>query len=884
MFARGLAGLARGALAALALSTPTFAATEAEDVGEIEYAKPVSSRLNRGSRAIDMPVPLKDDGTFLGEVAIRINPDDSILVNKTVLSAKLGAAIDGAVHARLDALTAENGFVSLAALNAVGLNLHFDPGLQELQLRAAVEQRPVGELSFGDPYRTRISTNLARPALMAGYLNVTAGVDYRWPNGTLDPAGKDGATSAHLDLESVIRAWNIVIENQSRYTGDGYFLGCAPSPYCSDDTVTGFTRQTTRLTYDMPESEIRFQAGDLEPIGMSMQHASDMLGLSLQKSAQKLNPGENIRPTGKGSFRIDYRAQVDIVVNGMVMQRLDLRPGNYDIRDLPLTTGSNDIVLVITDETGNVRRLDFSTYFDSNMLAAGKSEWALAAGVPSYYVNDEREYADQQYMATGWYRYGVSDDLTADANLQADGYGAMAGLGTIRRTPWGAFAFETAISSSTLGVGGGIDFDWSLVNFDGFAGRPGESVHVGAEFHTRQFYVPGRFLDTPDGVLKPAPDYGVRLDASYTLPLAWETTATLAGRYRTAYDEEADGLIYYTHGDRYGADLTFSRPLSRLASASLTLGFSNESYLDALFLSDTETDPAFRAALRFNVRPDDRTSVSMGYDTLNEHVDISAYRTSGNGLGRWDTNVFVQYADFQDTATVNASAGYYGNRAEVRVLQSSGIAGVLDGRFDTASVDQRTSLQVSSSFAFADGHFAVGAPVRGDAFAIVYPHESIAGKEIMIGSNDDLRAVADGWGPAVVSSIPAYSQSTIPVDVADLPLGYSLGAAAFDTYAPYRGGYALQVGSANSVSAYGTLLLSDGEPVALLTGVAHPENDPNAAVTIFTNAAGKFGAEGLAPGRWIIEMATDDKPTRYVIDVPDGTDGLFKAGTLHPSG
>ncbi len=154
----------------------------------------------------------------------------------------------------------------------------------------------------------------------------------------------------------------------------------------------------------------------------------------------------------------------------------------------------------------------------------------------------------------------------------------------------------------------------------------------------------------------------------------------------------------------------------------------------------------------------------------------------------------------------------------------------------------------------------------------------------MIGGNDDLRAIADGWGPAVVSSIPAYSQSTIPVDVADLPLGYSLGAAAFDIYAPYRGGYALQVGSANSVSAYGTLLLRDGEPVALLTGVAHPENEPNAAVTIFTNAAGKFGAEGLAPGRWIIEMATDDKPTRYVIDVPDGTDGLFKAGTLHPSG
>jgi outer membrane usher protein len=54
--------------------------------------------------------------------------------------------------------------------------------------------------------------------------------------------------------------------------------------------------------------------------------------------------------------------------------------------------------------------------------------------------------------------------------------------------------------------------------------------------------------------------------------------------------------------------------------------------------------------------------------------------------------------------------------------------------------------------------------------------------------------------------------------------------------------------------------------------------------TIFTNAAGRFGADGLAPGRWIIEMATDGAPTRFVLDIPANVEGLFKAGTLHPVG
>jgi len=185
---------------------------------------------------------------------------------------------------------------------------------------------------------------------------------------------------------------------------------------------------------------------------------------------------------------------------------------------------------------------------------------------------------------------------------------------------------------------------------------------------------------------------------------------------------------------------------------------------------------------------------------------------------------------------------------------------------------------------FADGRFGVSQPVRGNGFAILYPHESIAGKTVTVGSQEEVQARSDWLGPAVVANIPAYTTSNLPIDVADLPVGYSLGTGALETNAPYRAGYAVEIGSAYSVSAYGTLLLADGEPVALLTGVAYPVDKPDKQVTIFTNGSGKFGAEGLAPGKWIIEMATEGSPTRYEIEVPEGTDGLFKAGELKPAG
>ena len=142
--------------------------------------------------------------------------------------------------------------------------------------------------------------------------------------------------------------------------------------------------------------------------------------------------------------------------------------------------------------------------------------------------------------------------------------------------------------------------------------------------------------------------------------------------------------------------------------------------------------------------------------------------------------------------------------------------------------------------------------------------------------------VTDVLGPAVVNTLPHYAHVNLPVDADKLPVGYSLGKGSFDVVSPYRAGYALEVGSASSVSAYGTLETANGEPVALLSGTAKLEDGRGQDVAIFTNAAGRFGAEGLAPGRWVIEMLSDGPPIRFALVIPKGSKGLFKAGTLKP--
>ena len=501
---------------------------------------------------------------------------------------------------------------------------------------------------------------------------------------------------------------------------------------------------------------------------------------------------------------------------------------------------------------------------------------------PPISLDNQRTYADNQLMATGYFRYGLTDNVTAAADLQGDKNVVMGGLGFDVGTALGLFGVHGSASASKSGTGVAGDFNWNLSNFKGLTDGRRRKSAVRSRIPQRR--IPYARRVSGGG-------YGHPLFRNSTTPSAstrpirclWSTTLRrrCRGATRSATRSGTSSSPLTFTGDRYGADLTLSRPLGATANMSLLMGYSNELYPRGV---DTEADikPDFRLAFRLNYRPDEKTSVTGGYDTLGKQSTASAYRSEGNGVGRWDASVDTQGRGYENTANVTAAASYYGNRAEARVAHNADVNGVDFNDLTSNSTRQRTSVRVGTAIAFAGDKMAVGAPVRGGAFAIVAPHETIADKEITVGTLDNVRARADSLGNALVTDIPAYNPATVPIDVADLPIGYSLGSGTYDTVAPYKAGYAIEVGSANSVSVYGTLVGRDGKPIALMTGTAKPDHGTAAVVSVFTNAEGKFGAEGFGPGRWIIEVAGEMGTETFAVDVPAGAQGLVKVGTLNP--
>jgi outer membrane usher protein len=850
-------------------AVPDAAAVEAEQ----------QPNLNTTGQPISLPVPFKDGNRTLGDITVQINTDSSVSVPKAALTEKMTPLVDTAAQKKLQSIPESGGNVALADIKAAGFAMRFDSGLMELIFEGTAEQRAVTELSLlGDASASHAdAATHERPELFSGFINLFGGADHKWRN-----SESDQKTSLRFDAESVVRFWDVVVENEFGYDGavDPYL--CPAGATCVVDHKSGFKRRGSRIVYDMPDEQLRFQLGDTSTQASGFQSQPDLLGVRIEHSPRTFAPGVSLSPTGRSSFLIERQSEVDVVINGTTVQHLQLRPGTYNLSDLPLQAGANNIQLVITDDAGDRRTLSFTSFSDASLLAEGKMEWSASAGVPSYLLDNDRAYLKNDAIGTVFARYGITNETTGELNFQGDKDVLLAGAGLFTSLPVGFLGLQGAVSRSDIGNGFSASASYDLLNVEGAAyalTSQRESLRFSAEYRSDEFRTPGEFQATASGILLPLYNYSWRFGAAYTIPLNESVTATLSGRYQIG-NEDAFQISPLTFSqDRYGVDLTLSAPLTDWMHGSISAGYGNDSLLRSVTPTNSD-DADLRIGVRFTIRPDEKTHLDANYDSFQQHASTSGSWYDQKGYERWDTSANTQSYGTSDYAAGGASIGYTGNRGEVRVNHNSGLR--TSGRL--ADADQRSSLRAGTAIAFAGDKVAIGAPIRGNGFAIVAPHKTIDGKTVTVGTREDPRAIADGMGPALVSNVPAYSPASIPIDVEDLPTGYSLGKGVFDINAPYRGGYALEAGSAYSVAAYGTLQDAKNQPISLLTGTATSDADPSKQVAIFTNAAGKFGADGLAPGRWTVVMATEDAPTRFVLDIPDGTDGLFKAGTLTPTG
>jgi outer membrane usher protein len=768
-----------------------------------------------------LTVPLLDGTLYLGDVPVTIGAGGEVEVPSARLIDLLTPLLEpGTLAAILKAL-AGAPTIKPAALGS-GLRLRYAPDqvalIVDIPLTARAHQPlPISPAGF----------------VPGGAFEVPAGFSaYLSARGTLRMADKPvygSAFDALLFLDGAARFRGVVLE------GDGIWR--------EGSGGSGFERRATRLVLDDPDRALRLSVGDIQTTGRGFQSAPALAGVSLIRSYGLLQPQRIVHPGGRGSFTLDLPSVVEVLVNGSLLRRVELAPGNYDLRDFPFTQGASDVRLVVRDASGRSETVRFDLYFDQAQLAPGIDEFGLFAGVYAPPGMTGPIYSDDPTI-TGHYRRGITDRLTLGGNLQADAQGQMAGVQMLLSGMLGTWRADAALSRDSragTGAAASLTFERTLGATQGGA----NVISLSLEGATRGFQPVG-----PWGQVRP---YAWQLDAQYVHSFTSTLSAAVSMRWAKGWGS----------GERiqfYRANLDWAlTPRLRFA-------------LDLTHDHDAARGPETAARIGLHFRLGAASSASANYDTASKTERLSYSRSAGDGVGAY--SLLAEAERNPAGANFNADGTWITNRAELGFSRFNN----LDG-----SGSSVTTLRAGSAIAYADGAVSIGAPIR-DSFAIMTRHRALAGAELQMDATDDGYAASTGaLGTAMRSDLNSYLERTIAVSSPDAPATADLGRGSFRLMPRYRSGYRLQVGSDYSVSVVGQLVDATGQPLRLVAGTAREVRPGGPTVELFTNAEGRFGAAGLRPGRWRLDFGGDPSAT-YAVVIPDDAGPVVALGALSPEG
>ncbi|MGC1272053.1 MAG: fimbrial biogenesis outer membrane usher protein [Croceibacterium sp.] len=784
-----------------------------------------ATRLNPTGRNIVLTVPAKDGATFLGDMPVTIGADQSVTFPLDRALQLLGEVLAPDVLQSLRS-NLRGPQVTSADFAPTGITVRYDPQRLELVFTIPVERRASRSVAVSAMDRERIGTVL-RAEDTSFYLNMRSSIDL------VEEGFDQGFENPTFLLDAAARFGNVVAESDAIYS---------PGSFGND-----FQRLGTRLVYDRMDQLTRFTVGDLETTGRGFQSVPDIAGVSAARVYSVLNPQQVIRPRGDRSFTLDRQSTVEVLVNGQQVRRLQLAPGNYDLRDFPFAQGGNDIRLNVLDDTGRTEILRFNIFLDQTQLAPGLSEFGFYLGVKSPLGQSGPDYSNDPIFS-GFYRRGITDFLTLGANFQGDGHSAMGGAEAVFASAIGTFGVQAAGSTQEYG-GQGYAVQATFQHMIQTGNGKSDTLNLFAERRSKDFGPVSFFLSEN--------------------PFEYE----VGGGYSHAFNER----VYAGVDARYGKgranrlDVTSLRLTSGWRiSDSATLG------VEARYVADT-LGKEVSAFASLTVRLGRSSTIRGEYDSRDNRARTSFQTLHGSGVGSYNVSADIERSDFGSGMNVNAN--YYTNRAELGFSHY----GVFNGDFGR-SISQRSTFRAASSIAFAGGEMSIGRPIY-DSFAIVKPHKGLGKASIVVDPSPYGSVASTGaFGTATAPSLSSYAERTLTVDVENAAPGVDVGTGAYRLFPAYRSGYLLEVGSDYNVTAMGTMLDIDGQPLALVSGTAVEVDKPgNEPVVLFTNRQGRFGATGLAPGRWRIEM-NDAAKSVYEIEIPAGATGIARIGEIKPKG
>lgn len=811
------------------------AAQAAEAVAPIQAAPAAAAapqtrpNINPYDRDIAMTVPLNFNRRVLGEMPVLLTRDDRFIVESAGFRALIDPLLTPEAQAELKSRL--EGVESFAPeeINATGISLDYDPDqLAVLLLRIDPTKRSVESLFQGG----RPEEPGSAPEDFSAYLNTNLAVSRRQSTGDV--------TSPSVFLNGAIRYKGLVFEADVQGRED---------QFSGDYEVE---RRYARFVFDQPAEYRRWYLGDLNVETRGRQGFAEMGGVGVTRQKQRFDSFRNNVLSGGRQLVLQESSTVRVLRNGVFVREFRLDPGQYDLSNLPLDAGSNDIQLEIQNESGRRETVAYSAYLDSIELEPGDYEYGAYLGVTNSGTFGSPDYSDGSLAFSGFWRKAFMNKPAVGLGLQASET-VQNVTGQTQFILRNGARLQVDASASNGDAGSGYAYALSYDHFVDL-GETYDSWTVVADYTSEDYATLGNeFGSNPTSWV---------FTGAYSHQFTEDWTATLSASYRMGRG---------TNSDSYAVNAVSSyrfTPQWSVQVGAEWVDFGND------FGTSGANGLGATIALVWQPRYDRRGEAR--YSSARNSGSVRFQQSTENRVGSFGYSVASTYDD--GPGTLSGQLDYIANRFDASLTHTA-----FGQSFSNITDEQVTSLRVGTSISTAGGKVAVGRNIY-DSFAILYPHQSLENKPVIVGESferGNYTSRSGALGPAVSNTLTSYVDQSVRYDVLGVPPGYDIGEGVRRVRPGYKSGYAIQVGSDAFVSALGRMVGNAGKPAALISGRVRLLDDPTAEPELFfTNSVGRFAIQKLIPGKtYRVELFTSPA-AGFEFTVPADNEGLLDLKTV----
>lgn len=813
-------------------------APERPQAGEADQSEPTAQSprpdINPYDRDISLTVPLQFNRRVLGELPVLLTRDDRFIVDTAGFIALLSPLLTQVAQQDLASSLAGRESFAPEVIDGSGIQLDYDPEQLAVMVLRIDPTRRVPESLFrgGVPEAPEQA-----PESFSAYLNTSTAIQRRASDGEIG--------SPSVFMNGAVRYRSLVFEADVQGRDDRF-----------TDTYQ-LDRRYARFVFDEPTRYRRWVLGDISPETRGRQGFLELGGFGVARQKRRFESFRNNVLSGARQIVLQENSVVRVSRNGIILREFRLDPGQYDLSSLPLRTGNNDIQLDIEGESGFTDRVSYDAYLDSVDLEPGDFEYAAYIGVVGERGFGSPDYNNGPIAFTGYYRKAFFNFPSIGLGLQAS-----ADVQTL-----------TAQSQYILNAGSRVRLDGAVSNSR--LVEPGYALAVSYDFIIDTGPTADAWTVTADYTSEDFSDLGT---PDGNNPNAWSLSTGYSRRFSPDWTVAFSGTYRQTRGafrtDSYSANITSTYRFARQWNVQVGL-----EYLD-LGLSPQSPFGGFggdgfgmTAALVWTPRYDRR--VETRYSSARNSSTVRFQQAPENRVDSFGYSIAAN--NDEEAKSVSGQIDYIANRFDASLSHTA-----LGRSFSEITDEQVTSLRVGTSFATAGGRIAMGRTIF-DSFAIVFPHESLSGGVIAGETLEGGRFTSRSglFGPALDNTLSSYVNQSVRYDAISAPLGYDIGEGIRRVRPSYRSGYAIEVGSANFVSALGRLVGNGGAPVSLMSGRVRPADQPDAVPDLFfTNTVGRFAIQNLEPGvRYKVELNSSPSLS-FEFTVPSDNDGLLDLQVL----